>query len=128
MSVSVSSGVPSEAVGAARWLAGQALRVRRLDLAHRLLAGCVELDPSDGWSAEALARVALARGDAEAGREAAAHLLRLAPGSAAGALLYARAQLALDAPEEARPWLARAAGAGRGATKRTAEALLARLA
>ncbi len=101
----MSSPLTDEALEAARWLARRAERRGRLDLAQRILHGCVRARPDASDAARDLARVALAVGDTPTAQHAARLALEHDARHPLTALLYARALLALGVGEDARGWL-----------------------
>ena len=104
-----STTLPDDALEAARWLARRAERRGRLDLAQRILLGCVHARPDATAAARDLARVALANGDPATAQHAAGLALQHDARHPHAALLYARALIALGAHQDARGWLAIAA-------------------
>jgi hypothetical protein len=103
------TSLPDDALEAARWLARRAERRGRLDLAQRILLGCVHARPDATAAARDLARVALANGDPATAQHAAGLALQHDARHPHAALLYARALIALGAHQDARGWLAIAA-------------------
>lgn len=101
----MTSPLTDEALEAARWLARRAERRGRVDLAWRILLGCVRARPDAVHAARDLARVALAIGDAPTAQHAARLALEHDTRHPYSALLYARALLASGAEEDARGWL-----------------------
>lgn len=101
-----SASLPDDALEAARWLARRAERRGRLDLAQRILLGCLHARPDSSAAARDLARVALANGDPATAQHAAGVALQHDARHPHAALLYARALVALGAFEDARGWLA----------------------